>query len=33
VYDYPDTARYTGEGDPNDAANFAPAPLSFEGLP
>lgn len=29
VYDYPYSARYKGRGDENDAANFAPKPLSF----
>ena len=29
LYDYPNSARYTGRGDENDAANFAPKPLSF----
>lgn len=29
VYDYPFTARYTGEGDENDATNFEPKPLGF----
>lgn len=29
VYDYPYTARYSGEGENTDAANFEPQPLTF----
>ena len=29
LYDYPNSARYTGRGDDTDAANFEPKPLSF----
>lgn len=28
LYDYPNSARYTGQGDKTDAANFEPQPLS-----
>ena len=28
LYDYPNSARYSGSGDRNDAANFVPRPLS-----
>ncbi|MDG2242556.1 MAG: tannase/feruloyl esterase family alpha/beta hydrolase [Rhodospirillaceae bacterium] len=33
VYDYPYSARYTGQGDVTDAANFEPKPLSFRAQP
>ncbi len=29
VYNYPDSARYSGRGDENDAANFEPKPMSY----
>lgn len=29
LYDYPNSARYTGSGDENDAANFEPQPMRY----
>ena len=29
IYDYPNSARYSGRGDENDAANFEPKPMSY----